>query len=400
MSQPKTPNIKKVTLDDADLEKRNEALIIENEIIKEEILDIKQSQKDLADRVAVLYGVQTIGVLRPEQVRALYAAIEAAIEAFVGPMDKFIRENSDHKNRVEGAMSREGSAKAFRSAISDNAELQAAAVDPDTCVIDVWTAYIWRFLVQNVFSDEASIEFYSGEGQNATYYIKNLIEMDYLMTQAKPPVFGLYSRRLWHRQALSAIFRTADFDWVQSHRTAKIEELSQDLRRAFQVFARPFPEDRALELIRAIFAAAVRLNEHIMTEADDIWTLELDGVTGSEDDFYDNLEDFDLKPVGTLEALGHSAPLDNIKTRFSMDEIKKRLTKLCVMTPALRYQHIQPTGEEYGEHVHVVKPQVLVALEEVPGSEEVISEHVLPDELMFYKMAESLGLVQEPLERQ
>lgn len=120
----------------------------------------------------------------------LYASIEAAIEAFVGPMDKFIRENSDHKAHVERAMTREGSAKAFRSAIGTNTELQKAAIDPETCVIDIWTAYIWRFLVQQIFSDEAIDDFYSGEDQNATYYIKNLMEMDYLMTQADPPVFG------------------------------------------------------------------------------------------------------------------------------------------------------------------------------------------------------------------
>lgn len=351
----------------------------------------------------------------------LYAEIEAAIEAFVGPMDRFIRENGDHKTYVDGAMLREGSAKAFRSAIGANAELQAAAVDPDTCVIDIWIAYIWRVLVQCVFSDDAIIEFYSGEGENPSYYIKNLLEIDYLMTQAKPPAFGkqymchgpihrevgsltsylgLYSRRLWRRQALSAIFRTADFGWVQSSRTAKIEEVSQTLRRAFQVFARPFPEGRALELIRAIVAAAVRLNEHIMIEADDIWTLELEGETESEAGFYDNLEDFDLKPVGTLAALADSAPLDSIKRRLSLDEIKKRLKKLCVVRPALRYQHIQPEGEGYGELVDVVKPQVLVALKEVPWPKEVVSKHILPDELVFYTMAKSLGLIQEPLERQ
>lgn len=211
---------------------------------------------------------------------------------------------------------------------------------------------------------------------------------------------GLYSRRLWSRQALSAIFRTADFEWVRSNRTAKIEELSETLRRAFQVFARPFAGGRALELIRAIVAAAVRLNEHIMIEADDIWTIELEGVTGSEDGFYDDLEDFDLKPVGTLAALEDIAPLDSIKRRLSLLEIKRRLKKLCVMTPALRYQHIQPEGEEYGELVHVVKPQVLVALKDIPWKDEVIPQHVHHDELMFYKMAESLGLSVEPLERQ
>lgn len=198
-----------------------------------------------------------------------------------------------------------------------------------------------------------------------------------------------------------AIFRTADFDWVQSIRAANIEDLSQNLLRAFNLFARPFPEGRALELIRPIIAAAVLLSERIMIEADDLWTIELEGVTGtSEDDFYDNLEDFDLKPVGTFAALQASAPIDSIKQRLSLDVIKDRLKKLCVVTPALRYRHIQPHGEEYGEVVQKVKPQVLVSLKEIPWSENTVATYAVHDELMFYSMAKSLGLVQEPLATQ
>lgn len=138
-----------------------------------------------------------------------------------------------------------------------------------------------------------------------------------------------------------------------------------------------------------------------MIEADDIWTLELEGVTGAgEDDFYDRLETFDLKPAGTLAALHDSAPLDSIKQRLSMDVIKERLKKLCVVTPALRFQHIKTQGEGYGELVQLVKPQVLVALKEVPWPENKIAEYALSDELVFYNMARSLGLVQEPLATQ
>lgn len=195
-----------------------------------------------------------------------------------------------------------------------------------------------------------------------------------------------------------AIFRTADFDWVQSIRAANIEDLSQNLLRAFNLFARPFPEGRALELIRPIIAAAVLLSERIMIEADDLWTIELEGVTGAtEDEFYDNLEDFDLKPVGTMAALQASAPLDSIKQRLSLDVIKDRLKKLCVVTPALRYRHIKPHGEEYGEVVQKVKPQVLVSLKDIPWKENTVAEYAVHDELMFYNMSRSLGLVQEPL---
>ncbi|KKY31879.1 hypothetical protein UCDDA912_g08168 [Diaporthe ampelina] len=213
---------------------------------------------------------------------------------------------------------------------------------------------------------------------------------------ANPPVFG---RRLWRRQALFAIFRTAEFDWVQSNRTAKIEAKSQDLLRAFHLFARPFADGRALELIRDIVTAAVQLNERIIIEADDLWTIELEGSTGSEDDFYDNMADYDLKPVGTLTALRDNAPLNTIARRLNMDLVKQRVKRLCVVTPALRYQHVHPQGEWYGDVAHVVKPRVLVALKEITPAGTLIQAS-LHDELVFYSMAKSLGLIQEPLSNQ
>lgn len=45
----------------------------------------------------------------------------------------------------------------------------------------MWTAYIWRFLVQKIFSFDGVREFYAAEGQNAAYYIKNIDEIDELM---------------------------------------------------------------------------------------------------------------------------------------------------------------------------------------------------------------------------
>lgn len=164
------------------------------------------------------------------------------------------------------------------------------------------------------------------------------------------------------------------------------------------MFARPFPEGRPLELIRSIVEAAVRLNEHTMIEADDIWTIELEGVNVSEDDFYDKIDDFDLKPVGTLQDLGDNVPLADIKQRFSMDMIKDRMKKLCVVRPALRYQHVEPDGESYGDPVHVVKAEVLVSLKQMPMPEGTMAEYVMNQELVFYTMAKNLGLIPEPLE--
>lgn len=185
---------------------------------------------------------------------------------------------------------------------------------------------------------------------------------------------------------------------MRTIRAAKIEQLSQTLKRAFQVFAKPLGEDRTLQLIRKIVTAAVELSEHIMIEADDIWSIELEGVTGSdEDDFYNNLNDFQLKPVGSFDDFKNSAPLNTLTQRFSLDEIKTKIQKLCVVTPALRFQHIQSDGESYKEVVHKVKPQVLVALKAAASSEEGQDEYVYPDEQVFHNMAKSLGLIQDPL---
>lgn len=70
MAEPR--RVSSVRIDDEDLERRNEALIIENDILKEELADTQESLTDLARRIAALYGVQTIGVLTPDQVRAVW----------------------------------------------------------------------------------------------------------------------------------------------------------------------------------------------------------------------------------------------------------------------------------------------------------------------------------------
>lgn len=64
--------IKRVTLDDADLNKRNEALIIENEILKENLEDSEYNLTQLAKRIETLYGVQAIGRLTPDQVHSVW----------------------------------------------------------------------------------------------------------------------------------------------------------------------------------------------------------------------------------------------------------------------------------------------------------------------------------------
>lgn len=182
---------------------------------------------------------------------------------------------------------------------------------------------------------------------------------------------------------------------MKTIRAAKIEELSQYLKRAFNVFAKPLGEENTLQHTRKIVTAAVALSERIMIQADDIWAIELQGVTGSEDNFYNNLEDFELKPVGSFDDFANSAPLNTLTQRFSLDEIKARVKKICAVTPALRFQHIEPDGESYMEAVHVVKPQVLVALTSGASSEEGQDEYVSPDEAVFYNMAKSLGFIQD-----
>lgn len=177
-------------------------------------------------------------------------------------------------------------------------------------------------------------------------------------------------------------------------RAAKIEGLSQFLKEAFKVFAKPLGEENTLQHTRKIVTAAVTLSERIMIQADDIWTIELQGVTGSEDNFYNTLYDYDLKPVGSFDDLAKIAPLDTLAERFSLEEIKARVKKLCVVTPALRFQHIEPHGESYMEAAHMVKPQVLVALNSGASTEEGQDEDVRPDEAVFYNMAESLGFTQ------
>lgn len=63
---------KRVTLDDADLNKRNEALMIENENLRENLKESEYNVTQLATRIDALYGVQAIGRLTPYQVHSVW----------------------------------------------------------------------------------------------------------------------------------------------------------------------------------------------------------------------------------------------------------------------------------------------------------------------------------------
>lgn len=86
-----------------------------------------------------------------------------------------------HRESTARAMTREGSAKAFRAALTHNDELRELAIQPLATEHQMWTAYIWRFLKLKIFSFQGVREFYNAEGENASYYIKNLDEIDWLM---------------------------------------------------------------------------------------------------------------------------------------------------------------------------------------------------------------------------
>ncbi|KAJ0124445.1 hypothetical protein J7T55_005783 [Diaporthe amygdali] len=388
MPEPKP--IHMLTLDEEEVIRQNEALIIENETLKDQLQDAYDDIKGLSERLIVLLGVNHFGVQTPEEVRPKYAKVEATIDDFVNSMERSLRHDQNHKSRVLQAMKSEGLAKAFRTALRSNPDLQAAATNPLTSVSDIWRAYIWRFLLQKLFSQQATLDFYLQPGENATYYIRNINELDYLMGKATDGQFGSYSRRLWKRQALSAVFRTADHSWLRSARNAKTDELCQLLVRVFKVFARPLGEDGAHQLARKIIAAAVELNEHMMIEADDIWTLDLDQIIGPETDFHSRLSDMDLKSVATVTALRDNSPLDSIRSRLATGVIKQRVEALCVVAPAFRYRHISREGYEYQDPVTLVKPQVLVALNEV--SLAVPAQDGAALESPFFVMAQSLGL--------
>lgn len=128
----------------------------------------------------------------------LYSAIQAAIEAFVRPMDQFIRENKQHQRRIVTALRAKDRFKSFRNALDTDIGIRSAAMNPMTCIIDIWTASIWRCLIDFVFKDlEVFEKFYEGSNQNddggkhnVSSYIKNINKMDNLMSLADPPVFG------------------------------------------------------------------------------------------------------------------------------------------------------------------------------------------------------------------
>jgi hypothetical protein len=79
-------------------------------------------------------------------------------------------------------MKTDGEAQFFRDALKKNNDLRELAIQPLATEFQILTACIWQFLMVRVFSFEGSRNFYSAKGQNAGYYIKNIAEIEYLMT--------------------------------------------------------------------------------------------------------------------------------------------------------------------------------------------------------------------------
>ncbi|POS71444.1 hypothetical protein DHEL01_v210163 [Diaporthe helianthi] len=388
-----------VALDDADPQKREEAVIIENEVLKDEIAMRDATELELIRIVALTRGVQEIGVVQPVEVRKLYTAIEVAIAAFLQPMDQAIRQSKEERDRIMTALRPARSFPAFRSSIQGDPEIRAAAAHRYTNVIDVWTGYIWRLLQAMVFRKSAVDGFYGGpdNSPSAAYHMKHLDEIEEIMKKADPPVFGEYVRRLWRRQALAALFRTAKFDWLEQSRAASIEQVSRVMLASFNGFSRPIPSSQRLGLTRNIVAAAVRLSEHMMIEADDIWSIQMTGFTSGNQgsDFYTRMKEFDLKAVGTTHALRDNVPLETMSDRFNAQELRNRIRPLCTVAPALRYQRINGDGNDYDDSVFLVKPRVLVALSQAPppAQGQQTPAAAPPEEEIFYTLARNMGLV-------
>ncbi|KAK7698781.1 hypothetical protein SLS64_012263 [Diaporthe eres] len=266
----------------------------------------------------------------------------------------------------------------------------------------VWTAYIWRFLEQEIFSFDGVREFYAATGENAAYYIKNIDEIDWLMQYENETPKDKFARHTWRKQAIDAVFptdndadeskeagadlfSTKDHPWLASQRAANIEELAAQLLRAFSVFAKILPD--AVDLTRNIISHAVRLNEDMMHESQVTYTVDLETSDSSDDEFYENLNNMTLSAVNTDS--GWPVKVESAMKGMVESDIRRHLYKICAIEPALRSQSWSGSDAldlQYGPVKTEVKSNVAVGWalnrNNPPGKES-----------MFYIMARSLGFV-------
>lgn len=181
------------------------------------------------------------------------------------------------------------------------------------------------------------------------------------------------------------LFSAKEHPWLASNRTAKIEELAAQLLRAFNVFANILPD--ALDLTRNIISHAVRLNEYMMHEAQVTYTVDLETMNSSDDEFYKNLNNMDLSAVNTDS--GWPVKVDSAMKGMLESDIRKRLYKICAIEPALRSQSWSGSDAldlQYGPVRTEVKSTVAVGW--------ALNKNNPPEkESMFYIMARSLGFV-------
>lgn len=190
------------------------------------------------------------------------------------------------------------------------------------------------------------------------------------------------------KDSRAPLFSTKDHPWVASNREVKIEELTVNLKRAFAVFSSTHPD--ALGLMRNIVSHAVRFNEYMMHEAQLTYSIDLENTTGSDDEFYNNLDNMMMWAVKT--DTGRRMSVARATKGMPKSSIRRYLYKVCLIEPALRFQ------EWHGGVVQLWRGPVItqVKSEVAVGWRGGLNRNMLPEkEGMFHIMAQDLGFYAE-----
>lgn len=154
------------------------------------------------------------------------------------------------------------------------------------------------------------------------------------------------------------------------------------------MFSRILPDEDVVNLTQNIVSHAVRLNEYMMHNAEVTYTVDLESMVSSDDEFHNNLSNMTFSAVNTDS--GWPVKVESAMLGMLQSDIRSRLYKICVIEPALLSQSWSGADElklQYGPSKTDVKPVVAVGW--------ALNKNNPPPEKasMFYIMAQSLGFV-------
>ncbi|KAJ4412545.1 hypothetical protein N0V82_008722 [Gnomoniopsis sp. IMI 355080] len=319
-------------------------------------IDVLKSQLELAKNHASLLQGACRDAIPPNAIADTFKELIDSVSSWVlKHVDRFEDDPTDREATLKYSANNHASTARLRRIIGTDSDFRrsSAIMGSDE---DIITSIIWSLLMENVFYREGP--YYTDEYVTR---LRVISELEQEMSSACKSPQDLYAISAWKARAIDAVVKDPAVSATRSSFTAW---LAENLANLLLIFSPTTDEESFAHSIRTnILEPAVELHELMLGERSKYF-LNFDNLKSSRYDrssantaFFRSLDSLDciiLKP-GLRKRLDPATQLAGA----GIKETYHRLTKLCVVSPALITRHISDQ-DGFGPAEVLAKQTVIV----------------------------------------